>query len=313
MNTPQESPGLETADKKSDGGGPLSVAVKRLVVALVGLALCFSRPLHDLVLFSAHHDLYSHINLIPFISLYLIWLQRASLPPGSAPNRAVAGWLLAAGVVLLASDWALVWLGRPLENSSSLALTTLSFVCLVVGLCGAFLGRATFRALAFPFGFLVFMVPMPVFLTEAVESFLQYGSTFVATTLLTLCGTPVFREELVLQLQGIRLQVAPECSGIHSSLALLITSVLAGFFFLRSPGNRLILALAVIPLALLRNGFRVFTIGELCVHIGPHMIDSYIHRHGGPFFFALSLIPFFALLFWLIKVERKRSPRPTAA
>jgi exosortase/archaeosortase family protein len=89
---------------------------------------------------------------------------------------------------------------------------------------------------------------------------------------------------------------------------LFITSILAGHLFLRSPWKRSVLAAAVIPLALLRNGFRVFTIGELCVHIGPQMIDSFIHRRGGPIFFALSLLPFFLLLFFLAKSDRPVSP-----
>ena len=65
---------------------------------------------------------------------------------------------------------------------------------------------------------------------------------------------------------------------------LFITSLVAGYFFLRSPGKRTALTLAVVPLALLRNGFRIFTIGQLCIHIGPEMINSPIHRRGGPCF-----------------------------
>ena len=41
------------------------------------------------------------------------------------------------------------------------------------------------------------------------------------------------------------------------------------------------------------------------------MIDSYIHRHGGPIFFVLSLVPFFfLLLFWLRKRERGLRQKP---
>jgi exosortase/archaeosortase family protein len=61
----------------------------------------------------------------------------------------------------------------------------------------------------------------------------------------------------------------------------------------------------VLPLALLRNGFRIFVVGELCVNYGPQMIESYVHRHGGPFFFGLSLIPFFLLVIWLSRRERR--------
>ena len=63
----------------------------------------------------------------------------------------------------------------------------------------------------------------------------------------------------------------------------------------------------VIPLAVLRNGFRIFTIGWLCIEFGPHMIDSFLHRRGGPVFFAASLVPLFALLWWLRRGDPVRA------
>ena len=137
-------------------------------------------------------------------------------------------------------------------------------------------------------------------------------SASAAAWFFKLYGTPFFRVETYFQLPGFSLNVAPECSGIHSSLALFITSLVASYLFLRSPWRRTLLCLAVLPLAILRNGLRVFVIGELCVHVGPEMIDSYIHRHGGPIFFVLSLVPFFLLLLLLIRSERRRSqPSPS--
>jgi exosortase/archaeosortase family protein len=121
-------------------------------------------------------------------------------------------------------------------------------------------------------------------------------------------GTAAIFQGLQFRLPDITIEVAPECSGIHSSLALLITSVLAAYLFLRAPWKRFVLVVAVIPLAIVRNGFRIFTIGELCIHLGPQMINSYIHRHGGPIFFALFLVPFFVLLVFLAKSDRSRAP-----
>ena len=120
-------------------------------------------------------------------------------------------------------------------------------------------------------------------------------------------GSVVFREGLVFHLPGITIQVAQECSGVRSSLVLFLTSLLAGHLFFKSPWRQAALTCFVIPLAILRNGFRIFTIGELCVHISPAMIDSPIHHRGGPVFFALSLIPFFLLLLWLRRGERRLS------
>ena len=97
----------------------------------------------------------------------------------------------------------------------------------------------------------------------------------------------------------LSIEVAQECSGIRSSWVLFITSVLASYLFLKSPWRRAVLIAFVVPLAILRNGFRILVIGLLCVHAGPQMINSMIHKQGGPLFFALSLIPLFLLLWWL--------------
>jgi exosortase/archaeosortase family protein len=133
----------------------------------------------------------------------------------------------------------------------------------------------------------------------------------VAGAFFTLSGTTFFQDGLVFQLPDITLQIAPECSGIHSSMVLLITSLLAAHLFLRTPWKRTVFVLAVIPLGILRNGFRVYTIGELCIHIGPRMINSPIHHKGGPIFFALSLIPLFLLLVALQRSERGRAKATT--
>ena len=280
--------------------------LRPLVIAVGALALCFCEPLYALVRFSLGSEMYSHIVLIPFISLYLVWWRRESLPPPSEPDRRIATALFVAGFLVFAV-YGIAHSGGALPREDDLALSTLSFLLFFAGLLALFVGRRTFRALAFPLGFLVFTIPLPVSFTASLEGALQYGSAAVAAAFFRTVGTPVFFQDLSFQLPGIRIRVAPECSGIHSTIALLITSVLAGYFFLRTSWKRALLALAVIPLGLLRNGFRVFVIGELCVHVSPDMIDSYIHHHGGPIFFALSLVPFFFFLLWLVKSDRRRA------
>ena len=278
--------------------------LRGFAVATVVLIVAFGRPLYDLVRFSIQSDLYSHIVLVPCICLYLVWVRRKTLPPAGNFNHRLAVFFFLPGLVVLGGYWFAVFSGTELAREDSLVLTTLSFLLLFGGICGLFLGRPLFRALSFPLGFLVFMIPLPVFFLNWTDNFLQHGSAAVALGLFKISGTPVFYHDLIFQLPGMNLRVAPECSGIHSSLALFMTSLLAGYFFLHARGKRVVLALAVILLGLLRNGLRIFTIGELCVHISPDMIDSYIHRHGGPVFFALSLIPLLLLLFLLVKSDR---------
>jgi len=287
--------------------------VKGFVVLTVVLAAAFARPLYDLVRFALHNDLYSHVLLIPFISAYLIRTSRRDLALNSAPARWSAVLPLVAGLGVLAGYWSAVHSGWRPTREDYLALMVLSFLCLLAAVGFAFLGTRTLRQLAFPAAFLVFTIPFPTALRQGIETFFQHGSADAADLLFRLSGMPMLRDGMEFHLPGFSLEVAPQCSGIHSSLVLFITSLLAGHLFLKSVWRRGALTLAVIPLALLRNGVRIVTLGQLCVHVSPDMINSPIHHHGGPLFFALSLIPFFLLLWMLRRSERPPRARQHSA
>ena len=250
---------------------------------------------------------------MPFVSAYLVWIERDSLFPIGAVIP--AGWtagLAAAGLALLAWAAAVHLAGGQTARVNSLALAMYAFVCLLGAVACGFLGRGSLRVLGFPLAFLIFIAPLPVAVEAGIETVLQHGSSWVAHQLLDLAGMPTYREGTYFRLPGFEMQVAPECSGIRSTLALFFTSLVAGKMFLRSPWSRAVLALIVLPLALVRNGFRVFVIGELCVQIGPHMIHSWVHSQGGPLFFGLSLIPFSLILYFLFRRDcRAVRPKPT--
>jgi exosortase C (VPDSG-CTERM-specific) len=280
--------------------------------AILGLVFCV--PLYDLLWFAARSQLYSYILLIPFISAYLIWPRRFNLPSDSIPARKTATLLFIAGAVVLAIYWLVLRNRFKLLDDDYLAVMVIDFLLFLLGLGCWFFGGKLLRTVTFPVAFIIFMIPIPAFLVSRIDTFLQFGSAWAAQGFFWLSGMPSLHDGVAFQLPGISLKIAPECSGIHSSLVLFITSLLAGYLFLRSPWKRTLLAVIVIPLALIRNGFRVFVIGELCVHIGPQMINSYIHRKGGPIFFVLSLIPFFLLLLLLKKSEQtwKKSGNKTS-
>jgi exosortase C (VPDSG-CTERM-specific) len=264
------------------------------------LTVLFVLPLARLAVFAAHDDLHSYILLIPFVSLYLAYLEKQNLP-AAGPRPGNAAWAcFAGGILMVAWYWC-----RPAHiPADDLSRLTLGFVLLLTGLGFYLLGNGLMRALAYPFGLLIFMVPMPEFLRAWVETGLQHGSAVCAGGMFAVSDVPTLQTGLSFKLPNISLQVAPECSGIHSTMVLLITSLVAGKFFLPRTWQRTVLCLAVIPLALLRNGFRIFVLGELCTHFGPQMIDSPIHHHGGPLFFVLSLVPFLLLLYALRKYGR---------
>jgi exosortase C (VPDSG-CTERM-specific) len=287
------------------GNAPL--LPRAFVLSAVAIVLCFGLPLYRWARFALQSDLYSYTLLVPAVSIYLFYsgLKRPRI--GSGSSRGLGLTLLCLGGIAIGTYLMAALTGLELAPQDSVALSTSSFVLLIAGMCALFFDQSSLRRAAFPLAFLFFMIPFPVAMEHAIESFLQRGSAPPAFWFLKLAGTPVFREDMIFQLPGITLHIAPECSGIRSSIVLFMTSLVAGHLFLRSPWKRAILSLAVIPLALLRNGFRVFVIGQLCVSVGPHMIDSALHRYGGTIFFLLSLIPFSLLTYYLLKSDRSQS------
>jgi exosortase C (VPDSG-CTERM-specific) len=186
-----------------------------------------------------------------------------------------------------------------LGQNDHMTLIALSFVSFVIAGTFLFLGSKWALSAMFPLFFLAFTIPLPEAAVDFLENASKEASAEVANWLFVISGTPALRTGTLFQLPGISIIVAKECSGIRSSLVLTITSLLAANMFLRTTWRRALLVGAVIPLGLLRNGFRILVISLLCVHIGPEMINSVIHRRGGPVFFVASLIPLFVLLWWL--------------
>jgi exosortase C (VPDSG-CTERM-specific) len=268
------------------------------------LVVAFGKPLLGLFQLATHSDVHSHVLLVPFVSAYLLHVRRSQLPRNYEWSVGFAVvWLLIAVAVL---SW--VWIHKAgISHNDFLTLTTFAFVCFFVAGAFAFLGGKWVRAATFPVFFLAFMIPMPEAMVDALETASKLASAEAANFFFNITETPVLRDGTVFQLPGIGIQVAKECSGIRSSWVLLITSFLTANLFLHSTWRRVILVGFVIPLGIVRNGFRIFVIGTLCIHYGPQMIDSVIHHHGGPLFFVLSLIPLFLLLFWLRRTESRPS------
>jgi exosortase C (VPDSG-CTERM-specific) len=273
------------------------------------LIFVFGPTLIALAIHVTKSDLHSYVPLIPFISGYLLYSRRGQLPrdysssPGWGSIAAFAGF--AALAVAFIPDTAI----QPLSKNDYLSLMTLSFLCFLAA--GGFIcfGRKWMAAAAFPIGFLIFMIPMPDVMAHTLETASQLASVEVADVFFTASRTPFLREGTIFQLPNIVIQVAQECSGIRSSWILFITSLLASDVLLRTPWRRAVLVAFVIPLGILRNGFRILVIGLLCVHVGPEMINSFIHRKGGPFFFVLSLFPLFLILIWL-RAREAAEPSP---
>ena len=272
--------------------------------AVAALLYCF--PLIALARLSlGSDDHYSHIGLIPLIFLYLIWYHRGAIFEVERRRSRVA-WIPGTAALILG--------GLALALQSSLApvdylsLMGASFVAaywaafiLAVGWEGAH------RAL-FPLGLLLFMIPFPAFLLDALVGALLWGSAWCTDWMFRLTGTPFLHDGYTFSLPGLTIFIAEECSGIRSTLALVITGLLAGHLLLRRGWSRAALIVVLFPLSVFKNGLRIVTLSLLSIHVDRGFITGRLHHEGGIVFFLITLVVMALMIKALALLERGPSP-----
>jgi exosortase len=272
------------------------------------LSLVILRPtLTSLITLSLGDDRYSHILIIPIISITLLYLMRASVFNALSFGAFPAMLLLIPGLIALGITQRIPW---PQGSNYRLSLQVLAMVLIWITAFVQCYGKQSFQTAAFPLLFLLLMVPLPLAVLDGIVDLLQKGSAELAYALFRLVDIPVFRNGFTFTLPGVDIEVAKECSGIRSTVALLITGILAGHVFLSSGWRKVLVALLTIPIAILKNAVRIVTISWLGVYVDRGFLYGKLHHYGGIPFALVALAILGPTLVILRKTEastRKKS------
>ncbi|HJS66416.1 MAG TPA: exosortase/archaeosortase family protein [Nitrospiraceae bacterium] len=267
---------------------------------LLAAVAWFWQPLVSLFSLTQQQEQYSHIVLIPCLSLYVLYLERKAI----FASREWSPWL---GSILIGLGAVGYWFAdAAIFAPDQLSMTILALVVMCWGIFASCFGVTLCRKILFGLLFLLFMVPLPSFLLDAIIGFLQRSSAEATGLLFSALSVPVFRQGFVFSLSNFTIYVAEECSGIRSALALIIISVVAGYFSLRSVWTKIGLVAVVIPLAIIKNALRIVGLTLLANYVDPSFItDSVLHRSGGIPLFLLSLVLLLSLAWLLRRFEKK--------
>jgi len=246
-------------------------------------------------------DAHTHILLILPLSLALIFFQRTEI--SGKPDGRWAGALLLA--LALGARTAASW-GLAISTANRLSISMAALVVWWIGSVIVCFGLETFRARMFPLCFLFLVVPFPEQILNSITVFLQHSSAWGTEVLFHLARVPVTRDGIVLSIPGLDIEVAEECSSIRSSMMLIVTTLILAHLFLRLRRNQTLLVLAAIPLSVVKNAIRIFTIAELGTRVDPAYLDGRLHRNGGVIFLALGLAVIVVLLWLMRQGEAKR-------
>ena len=265
------------------------------VLWAAGLALLFWKPLYNTFQLAMKDDTYSYILLVPFIFVWLVYTERTNSPL----ETRISLW--SSVVLLLGILFAiLAFRCNSCSLTSTLGIYSLSFVLLLIAGFILILGNSKAWASLFSLSFLIFAIPIPNFLLGKIIYWLQDGSAAIAAILFDVSGAPVLREGFVFRLPKISIEVAQECSGIRSSLALLILALLLSHFAFRPFWKKLVFVAAGLCMMLIKNGIRIASLTLLANYVNPNFLYGSLHHQGGIVFFLVGL----ALLvpvFWFLR------------
>jgi exosortase len=223
---------------------------------------------------------YSHGFIVPLISGYVMYQNRDALKraPVAPQNRGV--FIILFGLLLLIA----AYLGTEYFTMRS------SLIVLLGGLVLFLFGGEVFRMLLFPLAYLVFMVPLPYIIYDALAFPLKLLVAKYSVLFLKAIGIIVWREGNIIMFPATVLEVADACSGIRSLMSLVALAVAFAYFTQQSMLKRAIIIASAIPIALFANGIRVIATGILAQHWGARAAEGFFHEFAGMVVFGLAVL-----------------------
>jgi exosortase len=227
---------------------------------------------------------YGHGFFVPLFSGYVLWRQRKYWLSSELVKPSNFGFVVMSGSI------ALLLLG---SLGAELFLSRSSLVFLLAGIISFLAGWPMLRAVSFPIGYLFFMIPLPEIMYNQITFPLQLLASRLATFCLELVRVPVLRDGNVLVLSNYSLEVVEACSGIRSLITLISLAVAYGYLAERRHWVRWLLAILMVPIAIVSNAMRIMGAGVMAHQFGPAFAEGFLHEFSGWVIFLVA----FALMF----------------
>jgi len=240
---------------------------------------------------------YGHGFFVPLFSGYVLWRERerwtkTEIKPANFGFVVMIG---AIGLLLLGSLGAELFISR------------FSLLVLLGGMILFLAGWRMLRAVSFPLGYLIWMIPIPVIIYNQITFPLQLIASRLATSWLELVQVPVLRDGNILVMSNYSLEVVEACSGIRSLMTLMALAVAYGYLVSSQRWVRYVLAALMVPIAIFTNAIRIMVAGILAHRFGPAAAEGFLHEFSGWAIFLIALLLMFGS-YWVLRhiSERRR-------
>jgi len=219
--------------------------------------------------------------IIFLTGLWLLWDKARGLTatPGKARLPIALVWITYGGcLAVAASITAKQWL--QVIGIGTAAIAVLYYLY----------GLKQLRPLWMPLAYLVFMVPLPDFVTVPLTHHMKAFVADLSVYILQAMGYAATRAGSIFYIGPYELVVAAACSGLNSIFSL--SAIGLFYVYMLHRGNwshALLLVALLIPIAVLANVGRVVILALVTYHFGDAYGQGLLHETAGVIIFALTL------------------------
>jgi len=232
-------------------------------------------------------DDHAHGAIVLVVVLWLFWTLRHRIADAAyAPRPMLGGVVFGFGLLTYV-------VGRMLGIS---ILEMGSQIPIIAGGLLILRGPAAVRVAWFPLFYLIFMIPLPGVLVDAITAPLKQWISSIVVALLYAVGYPIAQSGVVISVGQYQLLVADACSGLHSMYSLTALGTLFMYIMARrSIAHNAVMLVSILPIAFLSNIVRVVVLVLITYHWGDAAGQGFLHGTAGFLLMIIALLVFFAL------------------
>lgn len=228
----------------------------------------------------------AHGWIVPVFSVAILWIKRRELLASMGEPSLLGLLSLFPGIFF----FLLGTLGDQVR------ITQIGAIALLGALFYAVWGWRLFKAVSFSVAYLLFTVPMSFL--DAITIKLRVVISVVASVMLNGFGIPVQRSGTGLYClsgEGFSLDIADPCSGLRSIFALMALMAAYAYLTQRTRRGRWFLFLCSVPVAMVGNLARIFTIALVARFFGQAAATGFYHDYSGFVVFLVAVL----IMIWL--------------
>jgi exosortase B len=279
-----ERVGQAAVSARSEGRNPSLVIMGAMAAAFV---VAYAPTYIQLAKGPWQTEQEGHGPLIMLAAAWLAWQQRGRLAHIVQKPAPVAGWI----ILILSLLVMIVTRSQDILMIETATQIPLLMSCLL--LVG---GWSLVRVFAFPLAFLIFSVPPPNWILDALTVPLKAWVSDVVTNVLYALGYPIAQNGVMIMIGSYELMVKDACSGMNSIFALSAIGIFYIYEFVQKDWiRRAILILSIIPITIMANLFRVVALVLGSYYFGVDNVEGLFHDATGIALFVFALVLFFLL------------------